>query len=149
MAISLETLRSLVLTSIRGRRLGLDVNECLVGPKQLRPPITAATSATTGTDLTTYGYNTLVTTTNDTWRLPAPPYVGAEVTLMTGSSSTGIHTVAVSTASASVIYSSNGIAGQNVVLTGAGQAVKLVGLTTAIWAVAGRVGSSDYNSVSS
>jgi hypothetical protein len=145
MAYSLQQLRNLILTSIHGRRLGLDPNENLIGPKVLKRPVTAATSDTTGTALPNYGYSSVVTTTDDTWTL-TDPYVGAEVTLMTGSSSTGVHTI---TMAAATIYSTNGIAGANVVLTGAGAAMSLLGLSTAIWQVTSRAGSTPSNYVSS
>lgn len=144
-AISLTGLRNAIITSLYGRRIGLDINETLVGPKHLRRAITAATSDTTGTELPNYGYNSVVSTTDDTWTL-APPYLGAEVTLMTGSSSTGIHSINLTNATA---YSTQGIAGSTVVLTGAGAAISLLGISTAIWQVVGRAGSSASNYVSS
>lgn len=144
-AVSLESLRNKILTSIKGRRLGIDANECLVGPKHMKKAITGATSDTTGTALPNYGYVSVVTTTDDTWTL-TDPYHGAEVTLMTGSSSTGIHTVSMGN---SVAYSTNGIAGANVVLTGAGAAMSLLGISTAIWQVTSRAGSTPSNYVSS
>jgi hypothetical protein len=145
-ALSLETIRSAIMTSIRGRRLGLDKDECIAGPKHVKRPITGATSDTTGTALPNNGYVSVVSTTDDSWTLTAP-YHGAEVTLMTGSSSTGIHTV--TCAAGSVIYSTNGIAGANVVLTGHGAAMSLLGISTAIWQVTSMSGSTPSNYVSS
>lgn len=146
MALTLETIRNRILTSIHGRRLGLDRNEQIAGIKGMTRPVTDATSDTTGTDLPNYGILSVVTTTDDTWRLTAP-YVGAEVTVMTGSSSTGVHTVAM--AAGTVIRSTNGIAGANVVLAGPGAAVNLAGITTALWAVTSMAGSTPSNYVSS
>ena len=145
MALSLETIRDRIRTSIHGRRLGLDGNDQIAGIKGMTRPVTDATSATTGTALPNYGINSVVTTTDDSWTL-TDPYVGAEVTLMTGSSSTGIHTI---TCAAATIRSTNGIAGANVVLTGAGACVNLVGISTAIWAVTSMAGSTPSNYVSS
>ena len=142
---TLEQLRNSILTSVHGRRLGLDHNECLTGVKGVQRPVTQATSDTTGTALPNHGVNVVVTSTDDAWTL-TDPFDGAEVTLMTGSSSTGVHTV---TCAAAVIYSTNGIAGANVVLTGAGAAMTLRGLSTAIWAVQSRAGSTPSNYVSS
>ena len=138
MAITLEGLRNVILTSIRGRRLGLDHNEYLVGPKDIRKSITNATSDTTGTALLNYGYHTIVTTTNDTWTL-ASPTVGAEVFLMTGSSSTGTHTI---TPTNATIVSTNGVAGASIAMQGAGAHLGLVGLTTASWGVTTIFGST-------
>ena len=145
MALSLETIRNSIRTSIHGRRLGLDGNEQVAGVKGMTRPVTDATSATTATALPNYGIVSVVTTTDDSWTL-TDPYVGAEVSLMTGSSSTGIHTI---TCAAATIRSTNGIAGANVVLTGMGACVNLVGISTAIWAVTSMAGSTPSNYVSS
>jgi hypothetical protein len=144
-AISLTQLRNKILTSIHGRRLGLDNEEYIVGPRGMKRPVTAATSDTTGTTLPNNGYNSVVTTTDDTWLLD-PPAVGSEVTLMTGSSSTGVHTITFTNA---VAYSTNGIAGASVILTGSGAAMSLLGITTGIWQVTSRAGSTPSNYVSS
>lgn len=142
---TLEQIRNSILTSIHGRRLGLGPNEQIGGVKGVHRPVTQATSDTTGTALANHGINVVVTSTDDTWSL-TDPFDGAEVTLMTGSSSTGIHTI---TPAAAVIYSTNGVQGASVKLTGAGAAVSLVGLTTAIWAVTSMSGSTPSNYVSS
>lgn len=145
MALSLETLKNGILTSIHGRRLGLDKDETLVGPKHMKRQVTDATSDTTGTALPNHGINSVVTSTNDTWTL-TDPYGGAEVTLITGSSSTGIHTI---TCAAATIRSTNGIAGANVVLTGAGASMSLLGISTGVWATVGSHGSTVSSYVSS
>ena len=123
-----ETLRNRILNSIKGRKLGLGPNDELLGMKCVALGVTSATSDSTGTALPNAGIVSVVTSTNDTWTL-TDPYAGAEVTLVTGSSSTGIHTI---TCAAAVIYSTNGIAGANVVLTGPGAAMTLYGLSTAV-----------------
>lgn len=138
MAYSLEQLRNVILTSVRGRRLGLDHNDYLVGPKDIRKAITNATSDTTGTPLLNYGFHTVTTTTNDTWTLAAPT-VGAEVTLVTGSSSTGTHTI---TPTNATIISTNGVAGASIAMQGAGAHLKLVGISTGQWAVTSIFGST-------
>lgn len=55
MAQSLETLRSNAVTSLYGRRLGLDKDETLIGPKALKRAVQDLTSASTGTTLNNYG----------------------------------------------------------------------------------------------
>lgn len=55
MAQSLETLRSNNLTPIYGRRLGLQLDETLAGPKDLKLAVQDLTSASTGTALNNYG----------------------------------------------------------------------------------------------
>lgn len=142
---TLETLRGKILTSIHGRRFGLGPNGELIGPKCVALGVTEATSDTTGTALPNSGMVSVVTTTNDTWTL-TDPYAGAEVTLMTGSSSTGTHTV---TCAAAVIYSTNGIAGASVLLAGAGAAMTLYGYSTSQWRTIGSHGSTVSVSVSS
>lgn len=134
-----------LLTSIHGRRLGLDENGALVNVQTSTGARMAGTSDTTGTNLSNNGIVSVVTTTNDTWRLD-DPFIGAKVTLMTGSSSTGVHSISLNN---SVAYSTVGIAGSTVVLTGAGASITLYGVTTGRWNVIGRSGSSDSNYVSS
>lgn len=55
MAQSLQTLRDKIITSIHGRRLGLDNDETLVGPKALKQAVQDLTSASTATALNAYG----------------------------------------------------------------------------------------------
>ncbi|MEK9809697.1 MAG: hypothetical protein VW362_04570 [Candidatus Nanopelagicales bacterium] len=106
----------------------------------------SGTSDTTGTALPNNGICSVVTTTDDTWTLSDPTYVGAPVTLMTGSSTTGLHSIKPHN---SVAYTTQGIAGSTVVLTGQGASITLLSISTAIWQVIGRSGSSASNYVSS
>lgn len=145
MPISLQALRDRILTSIHGRRLGLDSNETIVGVRGMCLQQVAGTSDTTGINLPNNGFVSVVTTTNDTWRLDNP-YVGAQVTLMTGSSSTGIHSINLG---GSVGYSTIGIAGSTVTLTGPGASLTLLGISTGIWQQIARTGSSDAAYLSS
>jgi hypothetical protein len=131
MAYSLNDMRARILTSIHGRRLGLDQDEFLAGSKGCRKALTDATSDTTGTELQNNGFHSVVTTTDDTWTLE-DPLPGVSVTLFTGSTSTGTHTIDVSPA---VIYSTNGDEGDQVVFNSIGSYATLTGLTTAVWAV--------------
>ncbi|MHB0965511.1 MAG: hypothetical protein ACYC36_03565 [Bellilinea sp.] len=55
MAQSIETLRNKILTSIHGRRLGLDSDETIVGPKDVKRAVQDLTSGSTGTTLNAYG----------------------------------------------------------------------------------------------
>ena len=144
MAQSLDTARALMLTSVHGRRLGIDFNEFLVGVISVRQVVTDATSDTKGTLLPNHGLVSVVTTTNDTWTLTDPD-VGVAVKLVTGSSSTGTHTI---TAQAAVIHSTNGIEGVSVLLSNRGAYATLMGLTTAAWVLTSR-GSTVVSSVTS
>ena len=134
-----------IKTSIHGRRLGFDRNEFMVGPKGTRQPITAATSDTTGTNLPNYGVCSVITTTNDTWVL-TDPVVGGEVIILTGSTSTGVHTI---TCDNATMLSSVSSTGPGVTLTGAGAGFHLVGLSTALWGVTSRIGTTATSYVSS
>jgi hypothetical protein len=127
-----------ILTSIHGRRLGLDPNGALVVPQVRDNTHVAGTSDSTGTELANNGFVTVVTTTNDTWLLK-DPFPGACVTIMTGSSSTGIHSVNLNN---SVAYTTIGIASSTAVLTGAGAGITLYGLTTAVWALTSPISGS-------
>jgi len=138
MAQTLETARGLAVTSIHGRRLGLDNDEFLVGPKGHRKVVTDATSDTTGTALPNHGLVSVVTTTNDTWTL-TDPEVGCEVRIVTGTTSTGIHTIVTA---AAVILSSAQTTMGTISLTGAAQGCELVGLTTAKWAITSRASTA-------
>ena len=118
------------VTSIHGRRLALDHDDNVLA-EGVRLNVVAATSDTTGTALPNHGVVSLVTTTNDGWSL-TDPNPGSEVTLMTGSTSTGTHTV---TPAAATILSSVGAAGSALAMAGGGASVSLVGLSTSLWAM--------------
>ena len=138
MAQSLDAARRKIKTSVHGRRLGLDGDENLVGVKAIRQVVTNATSATTGTALPNHGLVSVVTTTNDTWTL-TDPIPGVSVIIATNSTSTGIHTV---TCAAATINSTNGVAGDGLLLKGAGAFATLSGLTTAKWALTSRASTA-------
>ena len=118
------------VTSIHGRRAALDHDDNILA-EGVRLNVVAATSDTTGTALPNHGVVSLVTTTNDGWSL-TDPNPGSEVTLMTGSTSTGTHTV---TPAAATILSSVGAAGSALAMAGGGASVSLVGLSTSLWAM--------------
>ena len=134
-----------IVTSIHGRSLGLDSNRNLVTVPKLTGSKVAGTSDTTGTKLANNGYVSVVTTTDDTWVLDDPD-IGSVVTLMTGSSSTGVHSINLGN---SVAYSTQGIAATTAVLSGMGASLTLFGQTTAIWRCIGRHGSTASAYVSS
>lgn len=131
MAISLESIRNKILTSIRGRRLGFDESDFLAGPKDMRKAVSAATSDTTGTTLVNYGFHTVSTTTDDGWSLQ-DPVPGVAVRIATATTSTGLHAI---TPAAATIVSTNGTAGSSITLVGAGSFIELMGISTAQWIV--------------
>ena len=139
MAQTMQQIRALSKTSIRGRRLGLDGDEFLVGVKDVRRVVTNATSDTTATNLPNHGLVSVTTTTNDGWTL-ADPEVGVGVTIVTGTTSTGVHTVTCDNATLTSSVSDNfGI----IAFTGGGaSACQLIGLTTALWSVVSRTSTA-------
>ena len=145
MAQSLDTARKQIKTSVHGRRLGIDHTEFLAGVKDIRRVVTQATSDTTGTALPNHGLVSVVTTTNDTWTL-TDPVEGVQVELTTGSTSTGVHTI--SCAAATIVSSVSSTFG-GVTLTGGGAGMILSGLTTAVWTVTSRIGTTATSYVSS
>ena len=131
MATSLETLRDKILTSIHGRRLGIDPDGFLVGPKPVRRQVSNATSGTTGTAIPNNGFHTVSTTTDDTWTL-TDPVPGCKVDIGTVSTSTGTHTVS---PVAATVVSTNGVAGSGIALNGLGDVISLIGISTSQWMV--------------
>jgi len=131
MALSLRTLAGEIKTSLYGRRLGIDNNECLVGLRGVRTEITSATSATTGTPISNNGLTTIekATSAAKTYTL-ALPYAGARKEIVSVSSSTKIASISLSGASLSC---TSGSSNTLMEFTGRGQRVSLVGLSSAAW----------------
>jgi len=127
--------RGEIVTSIHGRRLGLDKNEFLV-TKGTRAGITAATSATTGTVLPNNGVITIDSTTGDTHVID-DPVPGCSLFIV-GLSTTGTNTF---TASNATFLSCEGTTGGSIQIVGNG-GVHLVGVSTALWAPVGALGTT-------
>jgi len=138
MATTLANLRAKILTSIHGRRLGLDPDEFLVGQKDIRKVVTNATSDTTGTNILNHGFHTVATTTNDVWAL-TDPVPGVAVTIATATTSTGNHAIV---PAAATIISTNGVAGSSVIMQGIGASVTLMGISTSQWMLSATGGST-------
>jgi hypothetical protein len=136
MAYSIETLRNDIITSIHGRRLGLDTAGRLIGHEGLRIPEVDATSDTTGTVITGHGWTNVDTSTDDTWLL-APPVKGAFKYIYTGSTSTGIRTILRQDATFAIRSSANSTS-VGIIAQGGGLLLELFGLTSAIYAIVSR-----------
>lgn len=136
MAFNLETLRNEAVTSIYGRRLGLDQVGRLIGHEGIRIPTVDATSDTTGTVITGHGFTQFDTSTDDTWLL-APPVKGAFKYLYTGTTSTGIRTIKRQDNSFAIQSSANST-GTTIVAQGGGLLLTLFGVTSALYAIASR-----------
>jgi len=127
-----------IVTSLHGRRIGLDVHGALVVPQDRGNTRMAGTSDSTGTTLANNGFVSVASSTNDAWTL-ADPFPGAVVTLFIGTTSTGVHTIGLGN---SVAYTSVGTEGSTVTLSGPGASITMYGLTTGVWIPIGRNGSS-------
>lgn len=136
MAFALETLRNEILTHIYGRRLGLDQVGRLIGHAGERIHTVDATSDTTGTNITGYGWTNVDTTTDDTWLLDAP-VKGAFKHIYTGSTSTGIRTIKRANANFAIRTSANST-GTTIIAQGGGLILTLFGISSDIYAVVGR-----------
>lgn len=156
MAQSLEQLRNTILTSIHGRRLGLTSDSFMVGPKALKKATqfigssTNSSASSTGTTLINYGITSLAIATQaattgssygtaelgGTFLLDAPTE-GVEKLIYTASQhSTMLITVAFSTG----VTAQNTSAGSSfggVSFNAPGQWVRLIGISTAKWLMAG------------
>ena len=135
MAQTMQDIRALARTTIRGRRFGIDGDEYITGVRGIRKVVTNATSATTATALPNHGLVSVVTTTDDSWTL-TDPEVGCEVMLVTGSTSTGVHTI--TGVAATIISSVSDNFGIISFIGGGASACGLMGLTTAVWGVISR-----------
>jgi hypothetical protein len=136
MALTLTTIQNSILTSIHGRRLGLDANARLVGPRGRVEEIedintTAATTASAFgiTQVFTSGSTQGPTQHN----LPAP-VAGVEKVIVMRSTSTGSQQF-LSTPNGAAIYSSAGTTANAINFVGPGGYVQLIGISSTIWVV--------------
>lgn len=143
--------QSKILTSIYGRRLGIQsmstnesggsrgTLEFLVGPEALRNEVT--TSESTATNLKPFGHSVLTTASSSGVYTLDPPIPGVEKTLTfytTGSDPIYVKTanneqIKTTQASTSTVIASS----QTALAT-----IRLLGVTTAIWAAVGSVSSA-------
>jgi hypothetical protein len=128
---SLEEARSKIVTSLHGRRIGLDDDERLIGIKGRREVVTEATSDTTATKLPNYGVVTVVSSNEETWVIE-DPIPGCEVKILTGSTSTGNHYINTDTAT---FKSSFGSTQTQIDMLGGGAGLTLIGLSTSLWGI--------------
>jgi len=148
MALSIETLRNSIITSLFGRRLGLDVAGYLVGAYDNRLPVTDLTSASTATAIPPYGITNITGTSLATSAaggafLLSNPVPGVETvicnlnanTSAASPGSTAMQLIRPSTAF--YLISSEGSTETTINIT-PGSAVTLAGLSTSAYAVIGR-----------
>lgn len=142
MAISNESLRDERIRSIHGRKLGLDKDDHIVGPRGQRQAVTAATSATTGTQLPSYGHITIDSSNARTWQID-DPVEGGKVSISSISTSTLGFTIVPENAS---FQSSASSTGGSIVLRSRA-AVELVGLSTGLYSVVSVNGTTVFINV--
>jgi hypothetical protein len=137
MAKLLETLRNTILTSVHGRRVGLDKDEYLVGPKALAVQIEDIQS-TNATTVSAYGHTRVLTSGSSQGPvqhfLPAP-VPGVMKTLSLDSTSTGSQQFLSTANGASILAASDGTTKGVLNFLGQGGSAILIGVTTAIWRV--------------
>lgn len=135
-----------VLTSIKGRRLGLDGDDFLVGASGVRMPTETVTAASTLAD---YGLSVLTGSTLS-HTLGPPPAVGVVKTIVNASSvSTATMTITRNAATHSFLGSTGGDPdGAAFALLNAGSAVTLVGISSDQWAMSVSKASSLYMTIS-
>lgn len=148
MAQSLETLRSNNITSLFGRRAGLQLDETLAGIKAVKHAVQDLTSASTGSTLNNYGMvniaGTSLLTSAQIFLLPNPiPGVSVQISNVRANATAGTSgstALALSRPStAFYIESSEASTGVGIVLS-EGASVVLSGLSTAKYVVAARSG---------
>lgn len=145
MALSLETIRNAILTSMYGRRAGITPDEYFAGPKDFKRAIEDLTTVAT----TVIGYGTSrVIATGSTqgpvqYTLPAP-IPGTQKRLTINTTSTASFQFLSTAAGASILAASDGTTKALVNLVGPGGSVTLEAVTTALWQVIASVGSPSY-----
>lgn len=152
MAYSLNTLRGQRKTSIHGRRLGLDANDYIVGPRDLRTLVEDQQS-TAGTSMPPSGLTRILTTGSTQcgiYPLEAP-VIGARKRIVLMSSSTGCQLVKASGSALFYGCSVSTIGSTVINLLGRGAEVTLEAVTSQAWQMFGSMSSlvsSDHLNIS-
>lgn len=146
MAQLIETLRSNNVTSLWGRRVGLQLDETMAGIKDVKLAIEDI-QTTVPTTALAYGITRILTTGSSQGPvqhlLPAP-IPGVRKHLVMNTTSTGSQQFLSTANGASILAASDGTTKSLINFVGQGGAVTLMGLTTAIWAVMASVGGVTY-----
>jgi len=135
---TLEGLRSQILTSVHGRRLGIDPNDYLVGPKDFRKPV-ASNTAVSGT-LNAYGVTSIgVSTAAPTYSMDYP-VPGVEAILAFTTTAVTSLAITINASTGSYFQTTAGATFQTITVSSAtanyiGQTLSLVGLSTSVWMV--------------
>ena len=141
---SLDYWKSKFLTSVHGRKLGIDHNGFVVGHPGNRMPYEASTA---GTTLANHGLSVLSGSTAS-WTLNGPPAIGVEKEIINASSlSTATMTILRSSSGSGVTFLANTsgtteLTAVAITLIQRGSGVKLRAVSTSQWAVTSFIGSS-------
>lgn len=152
MAYLIETLRSQMITSVHGRRLGLDKDDYAVGPKDLRRQVEDV-QTTEGSSLSPYGLTRVLTSGSSQTAIHTlqAPVIGVQKRIFLQSTSTGCQIIRFS-GSATVIGASLTTAGSTCInLLKQGANVTLEAVTSALWLLTGMQSSlvsSDHSFIS-
>jgi len=147
MAQSLEQLRNRIITSIHGRRLGLDSDESLLGVKDVKRVVQDLTSASTATAINNYGIVNIAGTsllTSAQVFLLSNPIPGVEVTINNvranaTAGSSGSTALAINRPSTAFYIRSSETSTGVAILINEGGSLTLMGVTTAAYqAIGGR-----------
>lgn len=146
MALSIETIKDRIVTSLYGRRFGLgrspngQTYEFLAGPVGIQGA-TEDITTTAATSAIPHGHTQVLTSGSSqlglyTLQAPIP---GIRKTLSLNSTSTG--TMQFQLTSATLVTATGATGSTMINLRGAGACIELLGLTTAIWQQVGAVSS--------
>ena len=145
---ALTDFKNKFLTSVHGRKLGIDHQGFTVGHIGQRLPYENSTAAST---LANYGTSFLSGSTA-TFTLNAPPAIGAEKSILNCSSVTTATMTVIRSSSASgvTILGSTGVGGVRINLLNAGAGVTLVAQSSLVWALkaTATLGTTPYVSIS-
>lgn len=142
MAQLLETLRNQVMTSIWGRRFGLDKDGFIIGQKDGRVAIEdfSTTAAASASPYGTTRFTASGSSQQASYTLQALP-VGGEKHFHQTSTSTGTQQVAMPSG-VTLMAASDGSSAGFITFAGKGAGATLIALSTALYAVKSIVGSS-------
>lgn len=132
--------RSRMLTSIHGHRLGLDIDQAIVGPIGVKREVRTISSTVPNTSVSAHGVvvvSGLTSTQGPTQHTLDAPMPGIELTLELACTSTASVQFGSTANGASIRSATAGTTFGQINLIGPGGAVTLVGLTTAAWGFKG------------
>lgn len=127
-----------MITTLWGRRIGLDINNFLVGPPELRKKVQTISSTSPNTAVPAHGVTRitgLTSTQGPVQHTLDAPIIGVEKTLTLGCTSTASIQFGTTANGASIVKTSDGTTGGWINLQGPGGSITLIGVTTAQWAV--------------